>query len=105
MQIGKCLGRGSILKENTDQLGYCTDFFKALAHPTRILLVEDLAGGEKCVCELAGKIDADISTVSRHLRELKQIGIVTGEKRGNQVFYTLRTPCILNFLKCIRNLR
>jgi len=93
------------LSKETVQLAYCSDFFKALAHPTRIILVEDLADGEKCVCELTQKIGADISTVSRHLRELKNVGIVDAEKRGNQVFYRLRTPCILNFLTCIRGLR
>ena len=87
------------------QRTFYADFFKALAHPTRLFIVEQLANGEKCVCELTALIDADISTVSRHLRVLKNVGIVSNCKRANQVFYTLRTPCILNFLKCIQGLQ
>ncbi|ABA87444.1 helix-turn-helix transcriptional regulator, ArsR family [Syntrophotalea carbinolica DSM 2380] len=105
VQIGNKYREAAIVTQNNDDLEYCSDFFKALAHPTRIVLVEDLAEGEKCVCDLAQKIDADISTVSRHLRELRNAGIVANQKRGNQVFYSLRTPCILNFLQCIRKLQ
>lgn len=87
------------------ELEYSTGFFKALSHPSRIVLVVELALGERCVRTLTDKVGADMSTVSRHLRELKNAGIIASEKRGNQVFYRLRTPCILNFLECIRNLQ
>jgi DNA-binding transcriptional ArsR family regulator len=93
------------LSATPQQLEYFADFFKALAHPTRVFIVEQLADEEKCVCELTAMIDADISTVSRHLAVLKNTGIVSASKRANQVFYQLRTPCILNFLKCIRGLQ
>jgi ArsR family transcriptional regulator len=43
----------------------------------------------------------DVSTVSKHLSLLKTAGIVVTEKRGNQVFYRLRTPCVLGFFDCI----
>ena len=75
--------------------------FKALAHPTRLYLVEMLAREEKCVCELHQPIDADMSTVSKHLSILKQAGIVSDEKRGLQVWYRLKMPCVLNFFGCI----
>jgi DNA-binding transcriptional ArsR family regulator len=74
---------------------------KALAHPTRLWMAEQLAGGEKCVCEFVDKIDADFSTISKHLSVLKQAGIVADEKRGKQVFYTLKVPCVLNFMHCV----
>jgi DNA-binding transcriptional ArsR family regulator len=48
-------------------------------------------------------IGADISTVSEHLSVLKQAGIVIDDKRGNQVFYQLRVPCILNFFGCVES--
>ncbi len=73
---------------------------KALAHPTRLFLVDELARGERCVCDLTGMVGADISTVSKHLSVLKQAGIVEDDKRGLQVFYSLRTPCVLNFFTC-----
>ena len=74
---------------------------KALAHPTRLWMVEQLANGERCVCEFAEFIDADFSTVSKHLTVLKQAGIVKDEKRGKQVFYHLKVPCVLSFMSCV----
>jgi ArsR family transcriptional regulator len=94
-----------LLSTTPQQLEYFADFFKALAHPTRVFIVEQLADGEKCVCELSEMIEADTSTVSRHLAVLKNAGILTASKRANQVFYELRTPCILNFLMCLRGLQ
>lgn len=76
---------------------------KALAHPTRLFMVDELSRGERCVCELRDMIDADISTVSKHLAVLKRAGIVEDDKRGLQVFYRLRVPCILNFFKCVED--
>lgn len=74
---------------------------KALAHPTRLWMAEQLAGGERCVCEFVERVGADFSTVSKHLSVLKQAGIVDVDKRGKQVFYRLKVPCILNFMGCV----
>jgi ArsR family transcriptional regulator len=74
---------------------------KALAHPTRLFIVDELSRGERCVCELTDGIGADVSTVSKHLSVLKAAGIVLDDKRGVQVFYRLRVPCILNFFGCV----
>ena len=74
---------------------------KALAHPTRLWMAEQLAEGERCVCEFVEAVEADFSTVSKHLSVLKQAGIVEYEKRGKQVFYRLKVPCVLNFMSCI----
>ena len=74
---------------------------KALAHPTRLFLVDTLAGGERCVCELTALVGADISTVSKHLATLRAAGLVADERRGNQVFYRLRLPCAADFSRCL----
>ncbi|ORJ59319.1 ArsR/SmtB family transcription factor [Geothermobacter hydrogeniphilus] len=74
---------------------------KALAHPSRLLMVEELEAGERCVCDLQQLVGADMSTVSKHLSVLKNAGIVTDDKRGNQVFYRLRVPCVTGFFDCI----
>ncbi len=74
---------------------------KAMAHPTRLFLVDQLSQRERCVCELTEMVGADISTVSKHLSLLKAAGIVTDEKRGTQVFYSLRVPCVLRFFDCV----
>lgn len=76
---------------------------KAMAHPSRLFIIEELASGERCVCDLTEQIGADISTVSKHLAVLKNAGIVIDDKRGNQVFYRLRVPCILNFFGCVES--
>ena len=75
--------------------------FKALAHPTRLFIAQELSKGERCVCELTALAGADTSTVSRHLTILRNAGIVADEKRGNQIFCTLKVPCVLRFLDCI----
>jgi len=74
---------------------------KALAHPSRLFIVDELARGERCVCELTEMVGADVSTVSKHLSVLKNAGIVTNERRGTQIFYSLKVPCILNFFGCV----
>jgi DNA-binding transcriptional ArsR family regulator len=74
---------------------------KALAHPTRLFIVDELSRGERCVCELTDMIGVEMPTVSRHLSVLKKAGVLEDEKRGAQVFYRLRVPCVLNFFKCI----
>ncbi len=75
---------------------------KALAHPTRLFIVDELARGERCVCELTEMVGVEMPTVSRHLSQLKAAGILEDEKRGSQVFYRLRVPCVLNFFKCVQ---
>jgi len=73
---------------------------KALSHPTRLFILEQIASQEQCVYDLAEMVGHDISTISKHLSILKNTGIVAGEKRGSQVFYALRIPCVLEFLAC-----
>lgn len=76
---------------------------KALAHPSRLFIIEELSRASRCVGELTEMIGADVSTVSKHLSILKATGIVQDQKRGLQVYYTLRTPCILKFFECIES--
>ena len=74
---------------------------KAMAHPSRLFIVDELSRKERCVCELRDMIGADMSTVSKHLSVLRHAGIVMDEKRGNQIFYKLRSPCVLDFFSCV----
>jgi DNA-binding transcriptional ArsR family regulator len=74
---------------------------KALAHPTRLFMIEQLAEKSYCVCELTEMVGLDVSTVSKHLSILKNTGLVNVEKKGKQVFYSLRMRCALNFLDCV----
>jgi len=77
---------------------------KAMAHPTRLFIVDKLAqSGEQCVCELTEMVGVDMSTVSRHLAMLKNAGIIEDQKRGAQVYYSLRVQCIMNFFECVES--
>ncbi|NNE07094.1 MAG: winged helix-turn-helix transcriptional regulator [Gemmatimonadetes bacterium] len=76
---------------------------KAMGHPTRLFIVEELSRGERCVCELTDMVGADVSTISKHLSVLKNVGIVQDDKRGAQVFYSLLVPCVMNFFSCVES--
>ncbi len=75
--------------------------FKALGHEDRLRIIEDLAGGERCVCDLVESVGSSWSTVSRHLSVLKEAGVVADEKRGLQVFYRIALPCVPSFMTCL----
>lgn len=76
---------------------------KAMAHPSRLLIIEELQKQERCVNELTEMVGADTSTVSKHLSVLKNAGLVTDEKRANCIYYTLRCTCILDFIGCVED--
>ena len=82
-----------------------TRIFKALAHPTRLFIIDELSKKERCVFDLTEMVGSDMSTVSKHLSILKAAGIIADEKRGTQVFYTLKTPCVLNFFSCVADVQ
>jgi DNA-binding transcriptional ArsR family regulator len=64
--------------------------FKALADPTRVAIVNRLAGaGEVCVCELVDEFELSQPTISHHLRLLRQAGLVESERRGTWAYYRL----------------
>ena len=76
------------------------EIIKALSHPARLFIVDELAKGERCVGDLAEMLALDISTVSRHLAILRAGGIVSSRKEGNTVFHSLSMPCVLRFFTC-----
>lgn len=76
---------------------------KALSHPSRLMIVDELNNGRRCVTELTELVGADTSTVSKHLNVLKNAGLVFIEKKGTTVYYNLRMPCLLDFLKCVES--
>ena len=76
---------------------------KAMAHPSRLMMIDELSRGERCVCDLRELVDADMSTVSKHLSVLKKAGIVEDERRGKNIYYRLRVPCVINFFHCIES--
>jgi len=76
---------------------------KAMAHPSRLYILERLQERPYCVCESTRLVGADKSTVSKHLTVLKHAGVVTCEKRGVEVRHALRMPCIHKFFSCLES--
>ncbi len=76
---------------------------KALAHATRLYIIDKLDEQEYCVKDLTELIGVDISTVSKHLTILKNAGIVNSEKRGNCIYYQLKCRCVLSMFSCLTN--
>jgi ArsR family transcriptional regulator len=72
-----------------DEVTYLADLFQILASPTRLRIVEALLGRELCVCDLAAVVGASQSAVSHHLRQLRQLRIVSYERRGRMAYYRL----------------
>ena len=77
------------------------NILKAMGHPTRLFIIEELNKKERCVNELTKMIGSDVSTVSKHLSVLKNSGLVQDEKRGTSIYYKLCCPCVLDFISCI----
>ncbi len=76
------------------------ELISAIAHPVRVAIVDLLKDGEVCVCEIAERIGAERSNTSRHLAVMLRAGVLKTRKEGLQVFYSLRTRCVVQFLKC-----
>jgi len=90
---------------NSSRYVYMAGVMKALAHPTRLFIVEQLNEGERNVSDLTTMVGIDISTISRHLSILRQAGIITVRKYNNQMIYSLLCPCVLDMFRCVVQIR
>ncbi|MGC9223904.1 MAG: ArsR/SmtB family transcription factor [Terracidiphilus sp.] len=73
---------------------------RALAHESRLMIVDRLSRGECSVGDLHALVGGDMSTVSKHLALLRAHGIVEDRRAGTTVYYRLLTPCVCNFFTC-----
>ena len=73
---------------------YKASVFQALAHPTRIAIIEILRDGEVSAGALLEQLDVEQANLSQHLTVLRNKQIVVNRKEGNQVFYSLRNPVL-----------
>lgn len=80
------------------------EVLKALAHPIRLAIVQHLAAGEKCVCEIVEHVGTTQSNVSKHLGILRKAGIIRDRKEGLSVYYRLVMPCAVSFFRCVQNI-
>lgn len=76
---------------------------KAMAHPSRLLMLDVLSQEEVCVCELTELVGSDQSTVSKHLAVLRNAGLVDLRRAGTMAFYRLKVPCLEGFWGCIES--
>ncbi|NLD91519.1 MAG: winged helix-turn-helix transcriptional regulator [Fibrobacter sp.] len=92
-----------MIQPNLALISAQAEIVKAMAHPTRLMIIKVLSEREHCVCELTELAGVDMSTVSKHLSVLKSAGIVAIDKRGLMVFYRLVMPCTVNFMGCLES--
>ena len=88
------------MKPDRDVFRHQARILKAVANEARLRILDRLSRGECAVGELTEIVGSDQSTVSKHLAVLRAHGIVLDRREGNAVFYTLLTPCVVNFLSC-----
>jgi DNA-binding transcriptional ArsR family regulator len=79
-----------------------SDLFRALAHPTRIRILEQLVPGERTVQDLQTLLDLDQPIVSQHLAALRGKNVVTVRRERTQAYYSLRSPLIADVLRVSR---
>lgn len=93
------------LTQKSKQLGALLSpkFFKALCDPNRLFLLNHLVNCKKArtVSEIADLCTVDLSVVSRHLKALKEAGIIESERKGKQVFYRVRARQVVASLRAI----
>jgi ArsR family transcriptional regulator len=78
------------------------DVFQALAHPTRLAIIELLGKRELSAGELIEGLGMEQANVSQHLAVLRSRQLVVNRKAGNQVFYSVRDPILLEVLALMR---
>lgn len=92
------------MEDHTNLQQFKAEFFKALAHPMRIRILEVLCDGEKSVNELQTILGSEGSTVSQQLSVLRAKNLVNTVKEGTTVVYSLRDPSIKDLLSVARQI-
>jgi DNA-binding transcriptional ArsR family regulator len=80
------------------------EFFKALAHPTRVRILKHLRENEKCVCEFTEDLDVEQSNISQHLAILRKQDIVSYRKDGIKVIYKVNYPQVFDILDFVEEI-
>lgn len=92
------------MDDNEHILQLEADFLKAIAHPTRLRILEFLRQGERCVCEVTEQLDLEQANVSQHLAVLKRQGLISSRKDGLRVIYRVNYPEVWNILETMRSI-
>ncbi|MCK4999538.1 MAG: winged helix-turn-helix transcriptional regulator [Anaerohalosphaera sp.] len=87
-------------KQRRKYLESVAEIIRATSHPVRLAIIEILANGERCVCEITELVDANRPNISKHLSLMLRSGILNMHKDGLKTMYSLKSPCVLQFIKC-----
>jgi ArsR family transcriptional regulator, arsenate/arsenite/antimonite-responsive transcriptional repressor len=79
--------------------------FRALGDETRLRLLEQLRGGEQCVCDLTDELDASQSRLSFHLKTLKDVGLVSDRREGRWVYYAINPQALAGLERVLADLK
>lgn len=92
-------------EEFTEKQNRVANFFKALGHPARIAILEYLLKVETCICgDIVNEINLSQATISQHLKELKQAGIICGSIEGNSICYCIEESSIQKIQEYLENI-
>jgi DNA-binding transcriptional ArsR family regulator len=94
-----CFGRAAM---NEPLRKFKAQIFQALAHPTRIAIVDALRDGEMTAGALMASLQLEQANASQHLAVLRAKQVVVNRRAGNQVYYSLRDPVLLDVLDLLR---
>lgn len=89
---------------NQDMIDFESRFLKAIAQPTRLKILYFLKDGEKCACKIIPNMAEDQSSVSRHLNNLKNAGILESRKEGVSVYYKIKDKRVFSILDLVDNI-
>ena len=85
------------------QLRFKAKIFNALSDPARLDIIDFLRGGEICVCEIVPYVDLIQPVVSRHLKILKDCGLLKYRKEGNRRLYSVADPRIFEIIDAVNS--
>jgi DNA-binding transcriptional ArsR family regulator len=74
---------------------------KSIAHPLRMAVLDYLKDGPQCVCDIAKVAGSERSNISKHLSIMVSAGVLESQKKGLQVIYKVRTPCVVESVACL----
>jgi ArsR family transcriptional regulator len=78
--------------------------FKVLMHPTRLAILDELRGGEQCVCHMEAKFGLRQAYISQHLMVLRDAGLVTDRRDGWNIYYQVDKPEIFQVIDAMKNM-
>lgn len=96
---------GPMANATTADMSLLVQRMKALSDPKRLRIMEQLAGGERCVCDLTDALDAGQSLLSFHLKTLKDAGLVSDRRAGRWVHYSINADALADLEDGLRSLR